>query len=702
MEKSMKKVLLFTVLFTIGLTLTVNSQVKRVLLEQHTGAWCGWCVDGTVKMDEILELYPDQVIGVKVHNGDKMVIPEQGIIAQGVGLTGYPSGTVDRKNFGGNIAQSRTVWKSYCESQMAQPAKVEVNVTYNLNESTRQLMVKVYANMIQTIYDPLRFNVIVMEDSVSGTGTGWDQSNYLSNRAGYEDNPYYNQPSKIVGYQHMKVVRTYLGGPWGIQGSFTKPANQGDVFTHEFSYTVPDEYKLHHLKVVGFVQVEAPSVKEILNCAYGVEGEASIELTSTGESKTVAAPGDAFEKVFTLKNISSSKKTFKLTSSMSERTPSDWTVGIEGASGETVELDPDGMVELSLMMTPGPTIGIGDATLVIEDTGDPNAFKGQGSVTVYSSKISNIEIIPAGEMAYSVSAALNSLGYDEFFPLNSADYNEMAPKFNRTNLIWNTGSAEGLLSEDVTAIVNAIRDKVPVFVCGNQSVYGLNSNSALPYFGATYNGYSTQGYGQAPWRVWFSGVENDPISGTLGNMLEGNLIKYLVTLLKITDSQKASPFLHFAYPGLHVVPNGNNRDTFDIKGEDAIFGIKVDDGTTRYALLSITPFVIVDQIKRNDMLDRIIKWINYDAVDVEEEITADDVFTVSPIPAVDFVTFNFNNAAAQRIEIYNNMGMLVDEINDMNSLNSYQYNASNLSSGVYTAVLHIGTVKTSTKFSIVR
>jgi hypothetical protein len=145
-----------------------------------------------------------------------------------------------------------------------------------------------------------------------------------------------------------------------------------------------------------------------------------------------------------------------------------------------------------------------------------------------------------------------------------------------------------------------------------------------------------------------------------------------------------------------------HRDTFDISGEDAIFGVKVDDGTTRYVLVSITPFVVIDQAKRNDMLNRIIKWINYETVDVEQEIEVNDIFTVSPIPAVDNVTFRFNAESAQRIEIYNNSGVLVDEIRELNDSDSYQYNTLNLSSGVYTAVLYIEGMSTSTKFSIVR
>jgi hypothetical protein len=43
----------------LGLGLSVNliaqQPVKRVLLEQYTGAWCGWCVDGSVVMDELIK-----------------------------------------------------------------------------------------------------------------------------------------------------------------------------------------------------------------------------------------------------------------------------------------------------------------------------------------------------------------------------------------------------------------------------------------------------------------------------------------------------------------------------------------------------------------------------------------------------------------------------------------------------------------------
>ena len=102
----MKKLTLFifVILLTFLFFRNADAQTKRVLLEQHTGAWCGWCVDGTFVMDQILELYGDQVIGVKIHGGgDAMQIPEQSEIGSVLGLTGFPSGTVDRKDFGGSV-----------------------------------------------------------------------------------------------------------------------------------------------------------------------------------------------------------------------------------------------------------------------------------------------------------------------------------------------------------------------------------------------------------------------------------------------------------------------------------------------------------------------------------------------------------------------------------------------------------------------
>jgi len=275
----MKKLTLLLISLTIFSFFQFNTeaQVKRVLLEQFTGSWCGWCVDGSYVMNQLLEEYPDQVIGCKIHNGDSMVIAEEAIVKGPLGITGFPMGSIDRRAYGGSIGLSRTSWKAACESFMALPPKADIQLAYSVNEETRQLYATVFCTMLETVNLTLKFNVYVLEDSVSGEGTGWDQSNYLSGREGYEDNPYYNLPSKIVGYQHMKVVRAMLGGSWGA-GDIPNPAQAGEIYTHDFIFDIPEGLKLEHLHFIGFVQVDEANNKEILNSAIGIEGEPEMQV----------------------------------------------------------------------------------------------------------------------------------------------------------------------------------------------------------------------------------------------------------------------------------------------------------------------------------------------------------------------------------------------------------------------------------------
>jgi hypothetical protein len=44
----------------------------RVTIEEGTGTWCGWCPRGTVYMDSIHKVMPDDVVLIAVHNNDVM------------------------------------------------------------------------------------------------------------------------------------------------------------------------------------------------------------------------------------------------------------------------------------------------------------------------------------------------------------------------------------------------------------------------------------------------------------------------------------------------------------------------------------------------------------------------------------------------------------------------------------------------------
>jgi len=617
----MRKYLLFVLIFTLLSSSATNAQVKKVLLEQFTGNWCGWCVDGSVVMDSILKTYPDQVIGVKIHNGDSMALPEESIIRSALGATSFPTGAVDRKSFGGTIAQNRGNWFSVCQTAITASPKCDVQLAYAINEQTRQLMATIYCTMLQTVNSTLNFNVYIIEDSVSGKGTGWDQSNYLSNRAGYENNPYYKLPAKIEGYQHMKVVRAFLGGAFGT-GDIPKPAVSGQVYSYDFVYDLPANWKIKDLHFVGLVQVNETNSKEILNCAMGIQGQPEMQLTSTGESMDVISKDTPFEKVYNLKNITEREKIYDIKFNNTTRTPADWKgtlvingnpIDVSGTEQKSTEvtLSAGDDTEIKLQITPGNTMSVGDFEMEISSRDNPDNFKGKGRVSCWSKEIEYFEIINAGETQYSITNHLQSAGYQNYIKVPSTDFTSLREKFsNRSHLVWNTGAEEAMNQASADAIVADINAGKKLFVCGNLSASYLNNYGALGLFGVEAMGFSTQGFGSAPWRVWFSGVGGDPITQDFGSKTEGNLIKYLINLMKITDVENVKPILHFTNDGKKVQTIGSTRDTSDIKGKDAVFAVRVLHENTRSVLMGISPYVVVNSTIRQNLITKVMQWLD--------------------------------------------------------------------------------------------
>jgi len=618
----MKRLILFLFLFAL-LTIpqTSNSQVKNVLLEQFTGTWCGWCVDGSYVMEQIQEKHPDRVLGVKIHNGDSMAIAEEAILRPPLGVTGFPMGTIDRRSYSGSIGQSRGAWEGACESFLQIPPKATVQVAYAIHEDIRQVHGTVYCTMLQTVSEQVRLNFYILEDSCSGVGTGWDQSNYLSNRAGYENNPYYNQPAKIIGYQHMKVLRAMCGGPWGA-GDIPMPAVQGETYTYDFVYDLSDEWKIKDLHFIGLAQVEGTSNKEILNCAMGVEGTPELRLTTSGDMYDVVAQGVAFNKDLTLSNITDETKTYTIKLMKATRTPSDWECSAE-ADGNTitvvdndnptmeVTLDAGSNLEVMLTIIPGSTIGVGDAEIEISSNDNPDQFRGKSKISCYSAEIENFEIVSGGEAKYSILNYLDNAGYENLFQMPSTDYLKFTNKFmNKKHLVWNSGAAYQFSSDEANEIISSINSGIKTFICGNLSASALNARNSLGIFNVQYNGFSRQGYGSAPWRVWLSGVNSDPISNQFGNQTEGNLIQYLITMLKVTDKDKTKPFMHMANAGEVFRPSGNSVDTLNLEPAEEIFAVRTIHENTRSVLLALNPFVIVNQEIRQNLISRIMQWLD--------------------------------------------------------------------------------------------
>jgi hypothetical protein len=605
---------LLAVAVTAFATSEASAQIKNVLLEQHTAAWCGWCVDGTFVMDQILELYGEQVIGVKIHGGgDAMEIPEQSEIGGVLGLTGYPSGTVDRKDFGGSVFLSRGVWKASCESQIQQKAKAEVDCFYTLDKDARIVKIQVTANIAESMDFPLRFNALIVEDDVTGIGSGYDQHNYISGRGGYQGHPYYDQPSVLYGYHHMKVVRKMLGGAWGVPGELPESVRAGEFYTHEFEAEIDPAWKIGDLFFVGMLAADAEDNKEIINCAAAVENGSLLNRiidSNAPSTRAVPAVSDC-NSLYTLENITDDEQTYTVTISTTERTPADWSAEFKSGTAELTTTDVNNTVgqivvaanstaEFLLTLKVGSTLGLGDAKVVFELQGTPTVKRSR-MITAVTTEIERLLLETGSD--YSMRPYLENTDYNDVTTLEPADYLALADEMTNVKLIiWNKGPAGGLTADEIDVIKNS--EDVNHFISGDYVIYSLADSDNLDYFGLEWIGWNLEAQGPTG-AVWLSGQQGDVITGGLGENIEGHLIQYYVNLVRITDTENVLPIMHFQNDGYRRY----NNWSYLIAAEDAIFGVRSTKNNNRTVLLGMSAYTITDENIRRTLIKNVLDWL---------------------------------------------------------------------------------------------
>jgi hypothetical protein len=627
----MKLIKILTIAMITLVTTRAHAQVKNVLLEQHTGTWCGWCVDGNVKMDEIIDQYGDQVIGVKIHNGDAMEIFEQSVIGGALGLTGFPTASINRKDFGGSVFLSRNVWKTTCESQMQQKAKAEVDCFYTLDKDTRIVRIQIMVNINEPMNFPLKFNAYIVEDYVTGTGDGYDQANYLSLRPGFENNPYYSQPSKIVGFNHMKVVRKMLGGAWGVRGNLPLSVEAGDFYTYEFEAEINERWKIDDLSFVGILQADASGNKEIINSAIAIEnGSLLNRIIDSGAPTVMALPSVSdFNNVYTLENATNERQTYTVTLTTSERTPADWSA--EFSSGTTelaasatdsnfdqIVVPANSTVEFQLTLNIGSTLGVGDAKVVFELRGTPMVTRSR-MISGITDEIEYI-LLESGSY-YSLQSYLNNTNFKDILILEPSDYLSFADKLPNVKLaIWNKGASDTLSPDEIDLIKHT--GNVNHFICGDRVIRSLLDADSLNYFGLEWIGWNLEAIGSSA-TIWISGQEGDVITGNLGGNIEGHLISYYINMVGITDTRNVFPIMHFKN-------NGNRQyynNVYSVTSSEAIFGIRSTKNNNRIVLLGITPYIIEDVNIRRNLIKNILDWLvepgENEPVDVDGPISTD-------------------------------------------------------------------------------
>ncbi|MFM7340080.1 MAG: Omp28-related outer membrane protein, partial [Bacteroidota bacterium] len=359
---------LFLVLGICLIAQVSNAQSKRrVYIEEYTGAWCQYCPNGAVAFEELGKQYTEEeVIMVAVHQNDGMSMSNQGDFQPYI--NGVPSGSVNRI-YNGVGPQT---WAGYIPGIISQDAAVEVNLkNVSFNSGTRRVTCQLEAKVNRDITGSVRVNVVVIEDSVVGSGSQFDQVNAFNTQAGH---PFYQRGNPVKNYAHRHVGRFYADGTWGATGVIPDNPKAGSVYTKNYSFTVNAAWKPERMSLVGLVQKYSGDVgaREILQAV-----EESLLIRSTRATLDQAespylkvASGGKKTQVIKVTNDNNFDLTFDLAVNDAKSSlPVDWTASIEPA---TVQLAKGASADVTVTINAPAAIQEAElASVVIEATPQP-------------------------------------------------------------------------------------------------------------------------------------------------------------------------------------------------------------------------------------------------------------------------------------------------------------------------------------------
>lgn len=250
----MRKAFLFVILLascTLAFSQTFVSTTpsnKKVVIEEFTGINCGWCPQGHLFVNDIMNDHPDQVFAINIHAGgyaaNTYTTADGERIRSNWNVTSFPSGMVNRTKFttSATPVYGREKFSPYTNQALAQRACANIAARCTINSATRIMTVNVELfytadSQVDTNY----LSVALLQDNILGPQSGMGLN-----------------PTQIVDdqYNHMHMFRGFVnGGTWGDTIATT---DSGSFVYKTYTYTIPATIsnvpvRLYDLSVIAFV-----------------------------------------------------------------------------------------------------------------------------------------------------------------------------------------------------------------------------------------------------------------------------------------------------------------------------------------------------------------------------------------------------------------------------------------------------------------
>lgn len=233
-------------IFAIDENFVPEDFTKKILIEDYTGTWCGWC-PMMVEYINNAKLQSNNIVSIGIHYNDAMEFSLVENLMSKFNITGFPTAMIERS----------TDWKrgSFSELQtfLDKKAKIGIalNTTINNNNLDIATKVKFNENMLHTT----KLVVLLVEDKLI-----YSQRNYLNDDA---SSVWYQAGDPIDNFEHNDVLRENLTDIYGDDIS-SKYCVKGGIYETSYSVDLSD-YNAANCKIVAFVVAYDNGDNEILN-----------------------------------------------------------------------------------------------------------------------------------------------------------------------------------------------------------------------------------------------------------------------------------------------------------------------------------------------------------------------------------------------------------------------------------------------------
>ena len=272
---------------TSQLLVLSESYPRKVVMEEFTGTWCGWCPRGMAAIEKLQKDYPNDFIAIAVHAGDNFE-PETYAPILGA-VSGYPSAYVNRivetDPYHGLSGDNYGI-KELVDELKAVPTEAQMGISSKLSADNTEIQVTSYTKFSLSMNDASAYTVayVLLEDKLSGVQENY-YSKSMSSQTGFtEDNlpeellTYYEKSNKFLA-SYNDVARG-IYDPWGIEGSLSGAVNKWEAKKHTYTIPVPAAIKkFDNLHIVALL-LDA-NTGEIINAEKAKVGEEKLTAIGT-------------------------------------------------------------------------------------------------------------------------------------------------------------------------------------------------------------------------------------------------------------------------------------------------------------------------------------------------------------------------------------------------------------------------------------